>query len=296
MSTIIPFSFSHTPPRAAIFMSGSGTNAEKLLESLAHQRFNTWIPAVIVTDAPLKSRAEEIATHYNVPWVALDIREFYKMHGETRVSLMSERGREIREMWTNALRDMIRPYAIDFIVLAGFVPLTNITADFPTLNIHPGDLTQEENGVRYLAGLHTLPIETAILKGHHALRSSVIIAQAYTGKGGEMDSGPILGISPEVEIDFQGHTLKACKSFHEARPSQRPVGGYKDTFESIAQHNLDRLKIGGDWVAFAPAVADFAGGKFALDTAENLYYSTEKGWEKIKTIVYDGFGNPTLVF
>ena len=52
-------------PSAAIFLSGSGTNAEKLLE---HNRRlgarSAWHPALIVTDRPRTSRAREIAEKY----------------------------------------------------------------------------------------------------------------------------------------------------------------------------------------------------------------------------------------
>jgi hypothetical protein len=46
---------------AVIFMSGSGTNAEKVLEYVSSQDRKAWIPSVIVTDTPQKSRASEIA-------------------------------------------------------------------------------------------------------------------------------------------------------------------------------------------------------------------------------------------
>ena len=164
-----------------------------------------WSPAVIVTDTPQKSRAAEISQLNNIPLIEHDIRAFYKANCLNRISILTPEGQAVREKWTNKLREMLIPYNIDFGILAGFVPLTNITSDFPCLNIHPGDLTVEQNGKRLLVGLHTIPIELAIINGFSSLRSSVIIAQTYTGRGGEMDSGPILGISPEVPIDFKSY-------------------------------------------------------------------------------------------
>src|SRR3989339_89744 len=87
---------SHFPPGGALFMSGSGSNAEKILEFADKNPSRTWNPAVIVTDAPLKSRAREISARFKLPLVELDIREFYRERGESRVSLMTERGRDIR--------------------------------------------------------------------------------------------------------------------------------------------------------------------------------------------------------
>lgn len=275
-----------SPLKGALFMSGSGSNAEKILDFKKQHPGGSWNPAVIVTDAPLKSRAREIAENYELPLVELDIREFYKERGESRMSLMTERGREIREEWTETLRQMLKPYDIDFGILAGFVPLTNITADFPCLNVHPGDLTVEENGARLLVGLHTIPIEIAMLKGLDSLRSSVIIAQSYTGAGGEMDTGPILGISTPVEIDFQGYSLDELKAIAGSRPDSRPVGGFKDQLEEVAKHNQELLKVGGDWVVFAPVVEDFAAGKFGCDENGTLNYLEDGDWKPIKTIEY----------
>jgi folate-dependent phosphoribosylglycinamide formyltransferase PurN len=272
--------------KGALFMSGSGSNAKKILEFKKAHPGGSWIPSVIITDVPLKSRAREIADNYKLPLLELDIREFYKERGESRMSLMSEQGRKIREEWTNTLREMLKPFGIDFGILAGFVPLTNITADFPCLNVHPGDLTVEENGSRLLVGLHTIPIEIAMLKGLKLLRSSVIIAQSYTGAGGEMDTGPILGISTPVEIDFQGYSLDQLKDIAAQRPDLRPVGGYKDQLEKVAKYNQELLKQGGDWVVFAPVVEDFAAGKFVCDENGSLLSLENGKWTSIKTIEY----------
>jgi len=270
-------------PNVAIFISGTGTNAEKVLE---HRDTEAWNPAVIVTDAPERSRAAEIATKFSLPLVALDIRKFYREHGETRISLQTARGQEIRELWTTELRRLLSEYQIDFAILAGFVPLTNITADFPCLNVHPGDLTVAPDGRRLLVGLHAIPVETAILHGHDALRSSVIIAQAYSGVGGEMDSGPILGISSAVPIDLQDHELSELTAVAESRPAKRPLGGYKDILSEIADHNLELLKRSGDWVVLPGVVNDFAAGNFATADDGSLKFRVRKIWQKVTTIEY----------
>ncbi len=284
-------------PRAAIFMSGSGSNAERLLESVFSGKVASWIPAVIFTDAPAKSRAAEIAAKYKLHLESLDIKKFYADRGEGRVSIMTGNGQRIREEWTDEVRRLLKPCGIDFGILAGFVPLTNIIRDFPCLNVHPGDLTVEENGRRILAGLHTIPIETAILKGFRTLRSSVIVAQPYTGAGGEMDTGPILGVSAPVEIDFQGGDICELRNIAAARPAQRPPGGFKDALEALAAHNQNILKEKGDWTVFPPAVDDFASGRFAADPEGRLCYC--KGgneWRTIKTVVYGADGaNPQFL-
>lgn len=270
-------------PSVAIFMSGTGTNAEKVLEN---RDAEAWQPVVIVTDAPDNSRAAEIAANFSLPLVALDIRKFYREHGESRTSLQSERGREIRGLWTIELRRLLSEYQIDFAILAGFVPLSNITADFPCLNIHPGDLTVEKDGHRLLVGLQSIPVETAILHGCDAMRSSVIIAQSYSGVGGEMDSGPILGISSAVPIDLQEHDLRDLSAIAENRPATRPVGGYKDSLADVANHNLELLKRSGDWCVLPGVVNDFAAGNFATADDGSLKFCVNGIWQKITTVEY----------
>jgi folate-dependent phosphoribosylglycinamide formyltransferase PurN len=269
-------------PSAAIFMSGSGSNAERLLKTPRY----SWKPAVIVTDSPQKSRAAELAETYCVPLLEHDIKAFYAERGESRVSLKTEEGRRIREEWTNSLREALNIYRIDFGILAGFIPLSNITSDFPCLNVHPGDLTVEKDGRRLLVGLNTLPVETAILNGFDSLRSSVIIAQTYTGAGGEMDSGPILGISDAVPIDFKGFSLDELKAIYSARPTQRPVGGYKDDLEDLAKHNQTLLKENGDWFVFPPVVENFAAGNYGYNDNGDLFFKCGGEWKKIKTVLF----------
>jgi hypothetical protein len=165
------------------------------------------------------------------------------------------------------------------------------------LNVHPGDLTITENGRRILVGLHALPIETAILKGHTHLRASVILAQPYTGAGGEMDSGPILGVSKQVAIDFMGKTNDALALCKDTRPEKKPKGGFSDALEYVAKHNQEILKEHGDWVVFPPAVEDFASGRFGYDDEDGgLRFLDDNGeWRRVLTVEYGPDGERNLV-
>ncbi len=291
----LPEHLSHKP-RAAIFLSGSGSNAERLLESWRRAGETAlFMPAVLITDAPRTSRARELAAAYDLPLVEHDIREFYRRHGEDRFSLATARGREIREEWTEELRERLSEFTIDFGVLAGFRPLTNITGDFPCLNVHPGDLTYLKEGRRWLVGLHTVPVERAILEGLDTLRSSVIVAQPYNGGGGDMDSGPILGISEPVMIDFQGHSREGLAECYQRRPGKRPKGGFGDNLQSVAEYNLERLKVHGDWIVLPGVVFDFAAGRFALDEDEGLLFRLNQRMHSVQTVVYSENGRE-LVF
>ncbi|MCK5801397.1 MAG: hypothetical protein KAI66_01130, partial [Lentisphaeria bacterium] len=111
--------------RFAIFMSGSGSNAEKILIQIREQSSDPGFRAVaLVTDAPETSRTRELGQQYGLPVVECDIRAFYKARGEARVSIATETGGRIRAEWTNELRTLLAPLDIHFAVFAGFVPLT----------------------------------------------------------------------------------------------------------------------------------------------------------------------------
>jgi len=260
-------------PRFAIFLSGGGSNAEKLLESDMVRAVAE--PAVLVTDAPEKSRAPEIAAKYNLPLIALDIREFYRQHGLTTISLATPEGRAVRAMWTDELRKQLKKYEIDFAVLAGFEPLSNITDDYPCLNVHPGDLSKVDgSGNRLYAGLHNRPIELALLAGEKELKSSVIIAQSFTDAKKDMDKGLLLGISQSMPVDLKGFTVEELQAICDRRPDKKPRGGWNDELEKLALDLQNRLKITGDHIILPLVVRDFAKKCFAFQDGQ-LYYRSE---------------------
>ncbi len=289
-------------PSAAIFLSGGGSNAERLLRRYrAEQSAGREPPfqvAALVTDAPNKSRAAELSSLYEVPLVACDIREFYRARGEKRVSIATPRGQEIRAEWTDELRRLLAPFQVTFGVFAGFVPLTNLTADFPCLNVHPGDLTYLKDGQRHLVGLHTIPIERAILDGCDELRSSVIVAAPVEGAGAGMDEGALLGISTPVPLGLDDARREELRQVAAARPAARPAGGYQDALEEYASAAQERLKEGGDWVVLPPVVWDFADNRFYQDDGTGqLYYRRANGTLlPIETVEYGADGSREIRF
>jgi len=272
-------------------MSGSGTNAEALLRYRAEHSGCRFVPALIVTDAPETGRAREVAARWNVPLAELDIRAFYAARGEEAISLVSDRRRAIRAEWTDALRALIAPWKIEFGVLAGFVPLCNIAADMPCLNVHPGDLTREAGGKRILAGLHYRPVETAILAGHPALRSSVILAQPFEGSGeADMDSGPVLGVSAPMPVELDGETTGSLAAVQALR-TRAP---YRDRLRELAERNLERLKVCGDHVVLPRVADDFAAGRFGVDGGKLCFRDDGGGWTAVRTVEYGTDGRRLL--
>lgn len=264
--------------RVAFFLSGGGSNVREILKR--HQAMgeaSPMQPVALVTDRTEDPAcgAQALGETFGIPVIGEDIRAFYRGRG-TPLTLKTEAGRQVRQLWTQALRDKLSGVAIDFAVFGGFETLSNITGDFYCLNVHPGDLTYLKEGRRYLVGLHTVPIERAMLEGLTTLRSSVILALPYHGTGDDMDSGPILGISPEVSMDLQGHTAASLGQIAAMRPGKRPAGGYGDALEALARKNQDRLKEGGDWVVFPQVVFAVAQRRFGLDPENGVHFRTDE--------------------
>lgn len=275
-------------PAAAIFLSGNGSDTEKILSDYAvHKAERHWIPRLLVTDRPKTSRAREIAERYGLPLVEHGIAAFYRSHGSSHVTVATPEGRRIRELWTASLLEKLRPYQLDFVILAGFVSLSNIAAVLPCLNVHPGDLTYEKNGKRLLTGLHTVPVELAILEGLDHLRCSVILVRPFSGKADEVDSGHILGISEKMPLDLKGHTPEELRGLFNQRTHGHFHGANHDLLAELAGFNQERLKTAGDHVVYHRVIDDFAAGLFGESDSGALLYRDMP----VKTVEYRNDGS-----
>ena len=261
--------------KIAIFLSGNGTNALKILEGWYSNKAKCpYEPICLVTDRDCA--AEILAKEFSLPLVKNDIFNFYQSHKINSISIANEKGRKVRQLWTESLKKSIKDYSIDFGVFAGFIPLCNITEQFPCLNIHPGDLTYLKNNNRILVGLHTLPVYKAIQEGLNYLKSTVILADSYSKSGKGMDEGIILGTSEAIPIDFMGKDLYYYQ--------QKELKDIKD----FLQHNLNRLKEKGDWIVFPKLIQDFAKQKFLTNKKKELYFEFNNSkFVKIEYIIYN---------
>lgn len=279
-------------PAGAIFLSGSGTNAVKILERFRDpERPKYWIPKVIVTDRPKTSQAAAIAEKYGLPLVGHGIAAFYREHGLDKVTVATPEGQRVRQLWTASLLEKLRPFDIDFGILAGFITLANFADAFPCLNVHPGDLTYRKNGCRYLTGLHTIPVELAILEGLDHLRSSVILVKPFTGKPEDIDSGHILGISERVPLDLKGHTLEELQQIFRSRTHGHIHGANHDILFDLANYNQERLKFTGDHSMYPEVIDDFARNFFTENDDGKLLY---KG-SPVETVEYHRDGSRTPI-
>ena len=274
-----------TPARTAILLSGEGSNAEAVLHYCRGGR-RAFSVEVLVTDNP-RSRAAEIARAYDLPAVLLDLRAFYIEHGEDSIKLDSPARRELRTAWSERLYREVRRYGIELVLFAGFIPMTNLTGKLPCLNVHPGDLTAvSPDGRRIFAGLHYKPVEDALCRGEKTLRSSVILAQPYTGSGQrDMDSGPVIGISPEIPVEIAPDTPETLASLRAAR-----TGRPDDRLRRLAESHIRRMKLLGDHVIFSPAAEDFSRGRFALGDDGGLLYDRGGQWLSVLSVEYSKNG------
>ena len=276
MATLEPFLKTKSiKPKLAIFLSGTGTNALNVLTQWQKNKNQvSYEPVCLVSDRDCN--AENLAKEFSLPLIKINIFSFYQKHQLKTIKLNSKKALQIRKLWTQELVKNLKKFNIDFGVFAGFIPLSNITKYFPCLNIHPGDLSYQVNGERVLTGLHTLPIYKAVQEGLKSLRSSVILANAYTKTGGGMDTGTILALSEAISIDFLG---KNPKNYQEKKLLE---------IKDFLKHNLKKLKEQGDWTLFPQIINDFAKKKFFFrNKQKKIYFKlNEKKFVKIHYIIY----------
>jgi phosphoribosylglycinamide formyltransferase-1 len=166
--------------RVAIFASGGGSNAVKLMESM--QGDHPAVPALIVTNQP-NAGVIQHANGFDVPCEVID----HKPYGGDRAAFEYD------------IENRLVPYEIDIICLAGFMRV--LTAGFTDhwsgrmLNIHPSLLPKYK-------GLNTHA--RAINAGDEKAGCTVHEVTA------QLDDGPVLGqISVPILSDDTAETLAA---------------------------------------------------------------------------------------
>ncbi len=186
----------HNPRKGKLrvlgFASGSGNTLWKILE-LQQELEKTFegSPFEVVgvfSDNP-DSKAVETAQKYNFPHVSKDLRQFHKDHNAPL------KDRSVRAAFDREVIQLIEPFQPDVILLAGYVwATTDIIVDtYRVVNIHPADLSVEEDGHRLFAGAHG--IRDALDADVDTLHSSAHVATK------KLDGGPLLMISPGVPVD-----------------------------------------------------------------------------------------------
>ncbi|WP_240312699.1 phosphoribosylglycinamide formyltransferase [Flavihumibacter solisilvae] len=150
----------HHPILLAVFASGTGSNAEKIMDHFAeHPRIKV---ALVVSNKPAAGVLEKAAAR-NVPTLIIEKENFFR--GDSYIPFLKEKG-------------------IDFIVLAGFlwkIPAALITA-FPShiVNIHPALLPKYGGKGMYGQFVH----EAVIIAGEQESGITIHFVDEHYDHGG----------------------------------------------------------------------------------------------------------------
>jgi folate-dependent phosphoribosylglycinamide formyltransferase PurN len=258
--------------RLAIFMSGSGTNAMRIIERYIHDKKDgnvSFEPALVFTDNP-KSKARHIA------------EEKYKEQGFTCEYIwkpLEDKTKGARRAYDEKQRGMLTTRGIDFIALAGYdwVVTSAICDNFVVANVHPGDLRKvDAAGKKAYRGLGWVPSAKAIMAGEREVYTTVHLVTA------ELDGGHILGISLPVQVqDYVLGLEDRAELFGEApnllgegfkmEKLQRLIDDANISNEDAAKmfpivgyakECQEKLKVAGDWVVFPQVISWIAQGRY----------------------------------
>lgn len=266
------------PMRLAIFMSGSGSNAVKILETYSSQESRggaTFIPVFVFTDNP-ESNAKKIADRFNVQFKLNSISDFYSRRN------VSLRDMDTRKEYDSEQIPDLKDLNADAIALAGYdwVVSPNICNRFVVGNVHPGDLRViGENGKRKYFGLAWIPSAKAILNGERKVHTSVHLVTS------ELDGGPLLAVSapqpvPEEALKLEERVLlgnaRSLKDITDFIKNNPKIGDDELTklfpIYGYSRDCQERLKVHGDWVEFPEAIVNLSLGLYGLDESGKLYF------------------------
>jgi len=241
------------PMRVACFMSGSGTNARKIIER-SRQHDSSYRVELIFTDVKDDAldkdgkkacKALDIAKEYGVAYECVDIMDFYKKRGHT-----SKKDLSLRPDFDKLVVTAVERHKIDLIALAGYMSITTKPLldryDGRVINVHPADLTITANGERKYVGMHT--VRDAILEGEKAIRATTHIVRE------KVDNGEILVVSKPVAVKLPpGATLEKLRED-------------KELLKTVVEEHQDRLKREGDWEIYPLTVQMIGEGRFSIQS------------------------------
>lgn len=252
-----------TPMAVAVFMSGSGTNAVKLLE---HQlRFEATGTApykvlLIVTDnAAIDNNAWNIARRFGLQ------EPIYSDFGQFRRDRIKDPGNMAeREPYFRDLARRIREALprIDGIAFAGYELIVTepLLSEFDgrIINVHPANLTlRGADGKPSFTGNHA--VRAAILAGEREIRASTHVVVSG------VDLGPVLLVSQPVKVVLPDGVTAADLN------DPRKLG----LANAIAKEHQNELKRVGDWSILPLTLELLARGAFGRDEKSRLCLNGE---------------------
>ncbi|MBI2137424.1 5-formyltetrahydrofolate cyclo-ligase [Candidatus Woesearchaeota archaeon] len=220
--------------KAAIFMSGGGTNAKKIIaEQRKSGRFRT---AMIFTDTTA-SKAKEIAEENSIPYYCNDIKEYYRQKGYT-----DRKNMEARKEYDRQTAQLLKKHGIELVALCGYMSIVTeeIYEKFLTINIHPADLRMlNEKGKRIYAGCMGAECIRKVIEneGEEARATTHIVT-------GEVDGGAILLVTKPVGIEVSQDEMqdekklkKISEDYHE-KLKKEEWKTYPETIRRLAEGRL----------------------------------------------------------
>lgn len=184
-----------------------------------------------------ESKAQATAEKLGVPYVCIDIKEFYAKRDKPL------KDREVRAEFDAAALEQLRPLNGDMILLAGYVWATTdcLLDEYLVVNVHPADLTIIKDGRRLYAGGNGVGAALDAKEPYVCATSHLATKQ--------IDGGPMLFVSARVPVDYNLHS---------------------DETERM-RHYLRLVNEQGRLVG-ARTVLELALGNFATDEAGTVYY------------------------
>lgn len=239
-----------SPMMVALFMSGNGGNAQRLLErekELAKEGYAPYQITVIFTDNRRReNEAFRIADRFGLFVELHDLKKFCGRAGKNPNSLHVR-----REYFKRVLEDL-KLYEVDLLVLAeyGLIITDPILKKYKDriISIHHADLSiRDRKGYAKYSG--RTPVRDAILDGEREIRSSTHIVIK------EIDQGRPLLISQRVDVNMpKGISLSGLVD-----------KGNMKMLDDISTKCEDKLRRYGDYEILPLTVEWISRGCFEVD-------------------------------
>jgi len=305
------------PMRLAIFMSGSGTNAQKIIEEYLRQRDQgtpSFEPVIIITDNRDSNAIHIGRSQYKnkelfLPIFTNVIHDFYRRANCDKLGDI-----DVRAKFDAVQSEVLHDREIDAVALAGYNwKVTSVIYDgFLTINVHPGNLRLKlSNGAPILSGLGWEPSAKAIYIGQNRVNSSVHLVEEGVDKGGILavsaprriaDKVQKMSLDERAELFGEALSLVSVTSTpgdsQSAQQLTRAISRFirknpdmpdeelcvKFPIYNYAKACQERLKVHGDWIIYPKTIDAIARGEFAKDENGQIYY---KGVHKPTGIKFD---------
>jgi len=240
------------PMRIAVFMSGSGINAVKIIEHqnqlrlLDSRQEPPYKVVVIFTDNKKEdNESERIGNRFNIPVKTHDLKNMMK-YGINDLSK--------REEYFRIVANNLKQYEIDCIVLADYrlIVTDPLISEYRNriFNVHPADLSiRNAAGEAIYTGCGA--VRAAILDGRQDIRASTHIVT------GRLDQGNPLLISKPLKVTLSRSEREVL------RDRNNPM--HKGPIREIADRHQNKLKEIGDLEIYPLTIELISKGRFTID-------------------------------